>query len=228
MLLSIDRVLQLLSEGKSIQKIAQMSGADESDVRGMIEEARRLLESSDKARARKKFIIRKKAAAEDSAGGEAIEASDEIEELFEGAEISAVPLDSSLVMYVDGASRGNPGPAGIGIVIFDADNRQVGKVCARIGEQTNNFAEYAALIRALRIANYFRVKVLRIRTDSELVAKQVAGEYKVSNENIRPLYEEVVRLKKNIANCKIEYVSRNQNDKADYLAKKAVSQGGGE
>jgi len=227
MLLSIDRVLQLLAEGKSIQKIAQMSGADESDVRGMIEEARRLLGSSDRARMRKKFIIKKKSPG-DSAGDGAIEADGEIEELFAGAEISAVPLDSSLVMYVDGASRGNPGPSGIGIVIYDADNRQVGKVCSAIGVQTNNVAEYTALIRALRIAKYFRAKVLKIRTDSELVARQVAGEYKVSNENIRPLYEEVIRLKKDFSNCRIEYVSRNQNEKADYLAKRASSQEGGE
>jgi ribonuclease HI len=126
-------------------------------------------------------------------------------------------------MYVDGASRGNPGPAGIGIVINDRDGRQVGKVSDYIGRRTNNFAEYTALIRALQIAIYFKTKELKIRTDSELAVKQIRGEYKVSNENIKPLYAEVIRLKKMINSCRIEHVTRNLNEKADYLAGRATT-----
>ncbi|MFW5770588.1 MAG: ribonuclease HI family protein, partial [Spirochaetota bacterium] len=96
-----------------------------------------------------------------------------------------------------------------------------GKVASYLGHATNNQAEYKAIIRALKIAIYFKTKVLKIRTDSELIVKQVKGEYKVSNKNIVQLYEEVQRLKKQINNCKIEHVTRNLNDKADYLAKKA-------
>lgn len=224
MLLSIDRVLQLLAEGKSVEKIAELSDVDTSEVCAIIEEARAIIESSDRARSRKKIIIRRKntaddpsiVSAEDSGGAPSPD-----DEIFEGAELSVVPLDSSLVMYTDGASRGNPGPAGIGIVIYDSDNRQVGKVSAPIGVQTNNFAEYTALIRALRIGRYFRVRILKIRTDSELVVKQIRGEYKVNHENIKGLHAEAMRLKKGFSSCRIEHVTRNLNDKADYLAKKA-------
>jgi ribonuclease HI len=222
MLLSIDRVLQLLAEGKTIQKIAELAGVETEDVVRVVEEARRLIDSMDKSRSRKKIIIRKKSPDESAENAPDERGDDDTREIFEGAELSAVPLGSSLIVHVDGASRGNPGPAGIGIVINDSDNRQVGKVSAYIGEQTNNFAEYTALIRALKIAIYFKTRSLKIRTDSELVAKQIKGEYRVNNENIRPLYNEAMRLKKMISNCRIEYVSRTFNDKADYLAKKAA------
>ncbi|MBP7736006.1 MAG: ribonuclease HI family protein [Spirochaetes bacterium] len=125
-------------------------------------------------------------------------------------------------MYTDGASSGNPGPAGIGIVIFDHDGRQIGKVSSYIGSRTNNYAEYTALIRALKIAIYFKAKVLRVRTDSELIVKQISGEYKVKNDQIKKLYDQAVSLIKEIGVCKIEHVPRSQNDKADYLAKKAT------
>jgi ribonuclease HI len=224
MLLSVDRVLQLLAEGKSIQKIAELSGVDPEDVRAVIDEARRLLDAFDRGKARKKIIIKKKASPEGeigAAGGPQEEGDVDTFAAFEGAELSAVPLGSSLVIYTDGASRGNPGPAGIGIVIYDSDNRQVGKVCASIGVQTNNYAEYTALVRALQIARYFKTKVLRVRTDSELIVRQMKGEYRVNNENIKPLYEEAMLLRKGINTFKIEHVTRNLNDKADYLAKKA-------
>jgi ribonuclease HI len=219
MLLSMDRVLQLLAEGKSAEKIAELAAVKVEDVYRVIENAREFLKEFDKPRSKRKIIIKKK-----DEGDEGLSEDDaDIKEIFQGAELSAVPLGSSLVMYVDGASSGNPGPAGIGIVIIDRDGRQIGKVSSYIGRGTNNFAEYTALIRALRIAIYYKTKALKIRTDSELAVKQVMGEYKVSNKNIKPLYDEVVRLKKMINNCRIEHVTRNLNEKADYLAGKAIS-----
>lgn len=219
MLLSMDRVLQLLAEGKSAEKIAEMSAVKVEDVYRIIENARQLLMEFDKTRSKRKIIIKKK----DEGGDRLSEEDIDIKEIFQGAELSAVPMGSSLIMYVDGASSGNPGPAGIGIVIIDRDGRQVGKVSSYIGRGTNNFAEYTALIRALRIAIYFNTRALKIRTDSELAVKQVSGDYKVSNKNIKPLYDEVVRLKKMINSCRIEHVTRNLNEKADYLAGKAIS-----
>jgi ribonuclease HI len=232
MLLSIDRVLQLLAEGKTTQKIAEIAGVAVEDVVRIIDDARALLEVHDKARARKKVIIRKKPPMGAELPGAVSEADEQensmLKDIFDGAELSAVPFESHLIINADGASRGNPGPCGIGIVISDSDDRQVGKVSAYIGENTNNFAEYTAIIRALKIGIYYKARALKIRTDSELVVKQLKGEYKVNNENIRPLYEEAVRLKKQIASCKIEHVTRNYNDKADYLAKKASTSGGPE
>ncbi|MFH0977348.1 MAG: ribonuclease HI family protein [Spirochaetota bacterium] len=230
MLLSIDRVLQLLSEGKDVKKIAEMSKAGEDDVCKVIEEARKLLHNQEGAKSRKKVIFKKKGSqnfdilpsANNSSAGEGEEIV--AEEIFEGAELSAVPLGSYLLMYTDGASSGNPGPSGIGVVINDREDRTVGKVSCFIGINTNNFAEYSAIIRALQIAIYFKTKDLKIRTDSELVVKQLKGVYKVTSDNIKPLYEKAQKLKRKINSCRIEHIPRSLNDKADYLAKKAVSE----
>jgi ribonuclease HI len=225
MLLSIDRVLQLLAEGKSAQKIAEMSLAEESDIYKIIEEARTLLQSNEKAKMRKKIIIKKKGLPNfENSSINSINENGEVnkEEIFDGAELSAVPLGSYLLIYTDGASSGNPGPSGIGIVINDKEDRIVGKVSCYIGINTNNFAEYTALIRALKIAIYYKTKELKIRTDSELIVKQIKGEYKVSSDKIKPLYEKAIELKKKINNCRIEHIPRSLNDKADHLAKMAV------
>jgi ribonuclease HI len=223
MLLSIDRVLQLLAEGKTLDKIAELAECGVPDVQAVIEEARSLMHSSNRALSKKKIIIKKGKDDDARSADKSLSQQSSVEDFLQGAEISAVPLGSELVIYTDGASRGTPGPAGIGIVIYDNNDHQVGKVSLHIGTRTNNFAEYTAIIRALMIARFFQVRDLKIRTDSELVVKQVNGEYQVKNENIRPLYNEVMDIIASLPRVRIEHVTRNLNDKADYLAKKAVS-----
>ncbi|MDY6967694.1 MAG: ribonuclease HI family protein [Spirochaetota bacterium] len=227
MLLSIDRVLQLLAEGKSVSEIADISKYKVDDICRIIADARKLLSEFNRGKSRKKYIIEKKPPSRYETDKDEYDSDKDVNEedlkLFEGAELSIIPFGSSLVMYIDGASKGNPGPSGIGIVIYDVDDRQVGKVSSYLGIGTNNFAEYSALIRALKIAIYFKTNVLKIRTDSELVVKQLKGEYKVNSDKIRPLYNEAVKLKKMIKNCKIDHIPRSLNDKADYLANRAVS-----
>jgi ribonuclease HI len=221
MLLSIDRVLKLLEEGKSLEKIAELAHCSAPDVVEVIEEAREMINRHEKPMARKKIII-KKTAGTSNGEGRAADDDDPSADIFNGAELTTIPLNSSLTIYVDGASSGNPGPAGIGIVIADQDGRQVGKISAYIGRRTNNFAEYTALIRALKIALYFKTNALKIRTDSELIVKQMSGEYKVKNEQIRKLYDQASALARKIRSFKLEHVPRSLNEKADYLAKKAV------
>ncbi len=219
MLLSIDRVLQLLAEGKSLEKIAELSDVDVSEIQSVIEEARKIILEYDKQRAKSKIIVKKKSSiTQDKDESERVS-----ENIFDGLEVlSTIPTESVLTMYIDGASKGNPGHAGIGIVIYDGDDRLVGKVSAYIGKKTNNQAEYTALLRAIQLALYFKTKTLKIRSDSELVVRQLSGEYQVSNANIKKLYEKVMDLKKQIPNVKIEHVMRNFNEKADFLAKKAA------
>ena len=218
MLLSIDRVLQLLGEGKPLEKIADLADCTVDDVQGIIEDCREIMKKHEKPRSKKKIILKK----QKQAGEELSEKSfDEQKEIFEGAELTAVPLGSTLTIYTDGASKGNPGPAGIGVVIYDSDDRQVGKVSSSIGYGTNNYAEYTAVIRALRIAIYFETKNVKLRTDSELIVKQIKGEYAVKHPSIKKLYDQVTKLIKKIPDCKVEHVTRNLNEKADYLSKKA-------
>ena len=222
MLLSIDRVLQLLAEGKSIEKIAELANVDSNDVLAIIEEARKIVNQFDKQKSKSKIIIKKKNKIKTQIPMETKEK--EIEsEIFDGFEVvSTIPTESVLTMYVDGASKGNPGPAGIGIVIYNNDDQFVGKVSSYIGKKTNNQAEYVALIRAMLIAIYFKTKFLKIRSDSELVVRQLLGEYQVNNSQIKKLYDKVMELKKQMPNFKIEHVMRNFNERADYLAKKAA------
>src|SRR3990172_12666906 len=162
MLLSIDRVLQLLAEGKSLDKIAELAHCSVPNVVEVIKEAGEIINRDEKPAARKKIMI-KRSAETDGADEPGVPPDDEASgNIFTGAELSTIPLNSSLTMYIDGASSGNPGPAGIGILIVDQDGRQVGKISAYIGKRTNNFPEYTALIRALKIARYFTTRVLKI------------------------------------------------------------------
>lgn len=218
MLLSIDRVLQLLAEGKSIDKIAELAHCGADDVSAVIDEARKIINKYEKPAARKKVIL-KKQPFDDGAGGR----EPEMPDMFHGAELSAIPVDSVLIIYTDGVSQDNPGKAGIGIVIFDREERQIAKVSASIGIATNHYAEYMALIRALKIALYFKVRTLKIRTDCELMVKQVLGEFPVKLDTIKKLHEEVTALIAQVPSFRIEQVYSSQNEKADFLARKACS-----
>jgi ribonuclease HI len=122
-----------------------------------------------------------------------------------------------LQAYIDGGSRGNPGEAGIG-VHFPG----VVRIAEYLGTGTNNFAEYSALLAALRFAVFSRCQELQIYADSELVVKQVKGEYQVRNEGIRLLYDSAVRWIALIPKFSIHHVRRENNKEADTLANLAM------
>ncbi len=131
---------------------------------------------------------------------------------------------SAAVFNIDGGSRGNPGPAGIGIVISDVDGKLLSEHYEFIGQQTNNVAEYHALLKALELAAEMKISHLFIRTDSELVAKQVQGEFQVKNAQILPLYLQVERNIREFDSFSIENIPRAANQRADRLANLAISQ----
>jgi ribonuclease HI len=122
-----------------------------------------------------------------------------------------------LSAYIDGGSRGNPGEAGIG-VYFPG----VVRIAEYIGTGTNNFAEYSALLTALRFAVFNHCEELQIFADSELVVKQIKGEYQVKNEGIRPLYDTAIRWINQIPSFSIQHVRRENNKEADKLANLAM------
>jgi len=126
-------------------------------------------------------------------------------------------------LYTDGGSRGNPGPAGIGFVINRGDER----IChggAFIGEATNNVAEYKALIWGLENAQQLHIEELIVHADSELLIKQLKGEYKVKNAGLRPLFLEALTQSKVFKSCKFVHVYREDNEEADALANEAMDQ----
>jgi ribonuclease HI len=122
---------------------------------------------------------------------------------------------------VDGASRGNPGPSGIGIVIEDRGGATKVKISGYIGRTTNNQAEYRALIVGLREAARLKAEHVDIMSDSELLVEQVCGRYKVRSAQLRNLFEEVKELLAGFRSSAISYIPREQNRVADALANQA-------
>lgn len=129
-------------------------------------------------------------------------------------------MSNLLKIYIDGASRGNPGPAGIGIVLDDNGDRKT--LYKYIGETTNNIAEYTALVYALQEALIERKGSVVINSDSELLVKQLNGEYRVKNENLRPFFDQFQHLIKGFSKIEIRLISRQENSIADRLANKAI------
>lgn len=123
------------------------------------------------------------------------------------------------VVECDGASSGNPGPAGIGVCLRDADGVEIDGISEPIGEATNNVAEYAALLRALEVAKSHGVRRVAIRMDSELVVKQVRGEYKVRQPHLAGFYEEARKRLSQFDEWSLTAVRRGMNSRADALAK---------
>jgi ribonuclease HI len=130
----------------------------------------------------------------------------------------------------DGGSRGNPGPAAWGVVVLDAAGRAVEGFAGAIGRATNNVAEYRGLLEALAIARSRDADDVELLADSELVVKQVRGEYKVRHPDLIPLHAEAVRLIATLRKFKIGHVPREKNKDADKLVNRALNlvESGGE
>ncbi len=128
-------------------------------------------------------------------------------------------------VYCDGASRNNPGDAGIGVVIKSGDNKKVLLEAADyIGQTTNNVAEYMALIRGLEEALILGAKEASFFCDSELLVKQMNGEYKVKNEGLRPLYLHARSLASKFKTFTIKHVYREHNEHADELSNRGIDE----
>ena len=131
-------------------------------------------------------------------------------------------MSKSINIFIDGASRGNPGPSGIGVVFYDEQNNIVKKLFKFIGNATNNVAEYSALIYAMQEALIDRYEEVRIKSDSELLTKQLTGEYKVKNDNLRPYYDLFQHISRGFNKIEVISIGRECNSLADKLANKAI------
>lgn len=129
----------------------------------------------------------------------------------------------NLTIHIDGGSRGNPGPAAAGVCILDADTgRIVHESGMYLGRATNNVAEYRGLLHALNIAARLGGTDLRIHTDSQLMARQIRGEYRVKSADLLPLFEQARRRLKDFPKWSIQDVRREQNKRADALVNQAL------
>ncbi len=147
-------------------------------------------------------------------------------ELPAASELVASPLpakgDPVLEVHTDGASRGNPGPAAIGMVFGLKGGELLAEHFEVIGDATNNVAEYRAVVAALEICDGWGAKRVHLRLDSELIVRQLHGVYRVKSPDLRPLYQQVVFLSKGLAEFNITHVQRALNAHADALANRAL------
>jgi ribonuclease HI len=127
-----------------------------------------------------------------------------------------------VTIYTDGAARGNPGPAAIGVVLKDETGKMIAGISQCLGTTTNNQAEYRAIIAGLEKAVSLGVKNVIVKSDSELMVKQINGLYRVKNADLRPLYLKAVELAGKLESFKVTYIPRAQNAAADALANQAL------
>ena len=150
--------------------------------------------------------------------------------LFEAPNPSAPGLsvqEGWFTAHCDGGSRGNPGPSGYGAVIEDPNGRVVARLGDFLGIQTNNYAEYSGLLAVLQWAIERGAKRLRVVSDSELMVKQMKGQYKVASPMLRPLFEEARRRSRQLERFEMRHTLRGGNQEADRLANEAMDKGMG-
>ncbi|HKF46593.1 MAG TPA: ribonuclease HI family protein [Terracidiphilus sp.] len=147
--------------------------------------------------------------------------------LFESAAGTGKAGVEWITAHCDGGSRGNPGPAGYGAVITNAQGQVLARLSEFLGVQTNNYAEYAGLLAALKWALEHGEPRLRVVSDSELMVKQMRGQYKVSSPGLRPMWEEAKQLARRLEKFEMSHTLRGGNKEADKLANEAMDRGMG-
>lgn len=133
--------------------------------------------------------------------------------------------EATITAFCDGGARGNPGPSGFGVYIQDERGEKVAELSEYLGIRTNNYAEYSGLLAALEFALRYEHPRLKVISDSELMVKQIKGQYKVKSPDLRPLYEEAKRRIAGLEFFQIQHVLRNKNKEADRLANQAMDKG---
>jgi ribonuclease HI len=163
---------------------------------------------------------------------------EEVDELFrrlrealENGEIFAPPeneegepaqIPEEALLRCDGASSGNPGPAGIGMALYAPDDTELQAWGIPIGEATNNVAEYQALIAGLKRALKLGINSIRVNSDSQLMVRQINGRYKVKNQKLKSLYDKARRLLQRFESFEVQHVNRDENERVDKIAKQQV------
>lgn len=147
--------------------------------------------------------------------------------LFDDVKPAAKAADGWFVAHCDGGSRGNPGPSGFGAVVEDPQGHVAARLSEFLGKQTNNYAEYSGLLAVLKWAAANGVARLRVISDSELMVKQMKGQYKVASPGLKPLWEEAKALARQLEGFEMRHTLRGGNKEADRLANEAMDRGMG-
>jgi len=132
-------------------------------------------------------------------------------------------LSDKIIAYIDGGSRGNPGPAAAGFTLTDSAGTQLQAKAFFLGQATNNVAEYTSLVKALEAAKQIGAEQLTVFSDSELLVRQINGQYKVKSEQIRPFFRQAVNLLGEFENWQVRHIPRGKNEQADKLVNQALN-----
>jgi ribonuclease HI len=133
-------------------------------------------------------------------------------------------LTRRVLVWSDGAARGNPGPAGAGAVLTDPEGRVLERRGRFLGHQTNNYAEYQGLLLGLEAARQLGAREVGVRADSELLVRQLEGKYKVRNAGLKPLHEQAVKLLRSFERFDLKHVPREENSLADEMSNRAIDE----
>ncbi|RKY42750.1 MAG: ribonuclease H [Candidatus Makaraimicrobium thalassicum] len=129
----------------------------------------------------------------------------------------------TLFIFADGGSRGNPGPSGVGVVLLDEKNEKAGEISKYIGSATNNVAEYLAVIYGLQEAVCLKAGKVVLHVDSQLVARQLKGEYRVKDQTLRKFFDLALNLLREFDKVEIKEIPREENKDADILVNRAIN-----
>jgi ribonuclease HI len=130
--------------------------------------------------------------------------------------------EKKYILHTDGGARGNPGPAAGAAILFDANYRQIDKICKYLGKTTNNQAEYTGLLLGLALAHQHGAKNILVKMDSELVVKQIIGEYRIKDASLKILAAKANKMLTEFAQYNFEHVRREKNKDADALVNKTL------
>ncbi len=213
---TLDDLLKTLEKSGNLRSLARECGFTPGDLKKQLKLWRRELqqETGDAV------------ASSTRAAGKRKAPKDEIPTLTPAKSLKKSPLpeggDQVLEVWTDGASRGNPGPASIGVVFGQRGGEILCGHGETIGKATNNVAEYQAVLRALQFARDWKVKHVVLHMDSELVARQITGQYRVKSQDLMPFYRQIISLMRSMTKVDIRHVRREKNKVADHLANLAL------
>jgi len=211
---TLEDLLKALEKSGNLRSLARECGFTPGDLKKQLKQWRRDLMQGDGD----------KSPAPKSAKPNAL--ADEMLELTPAKSLGQSPLpkrgDQVLEIWTDGASRGNPGPAAIGCVFGQRGGEILCGHAETIGKTTNNVAEYQAVLKAMGFAQAWGVKHIVVHMDSELVARQLTGQYRVKSQDLMPFYRQIVSLMRSLEKVVIRHVRRDKNKLADQLANLAL------
>ncbi|MDA3899748.1 MAG: hypothetical protein PF637_04420 [Spirochaetes bacterium] len=212
MMLSIDKVLSLIEDGKNVEKIAELADSSVSDVVSLIREARKIVSVKDPQKSRKKVKFKKKNEQNNNSDVSNILEAD----IFKGADLSVVPIENTLTFYC--AVSAAQGAVSVAVIIQDSESRRVGKMQYRDNTTFERAALLKSLLKCEKIALYFKSKKTHLRFDDEYLYRQILGENTLIERNLE---KDLVTLRNVLESRKneisIELIESYQNEKAHFL-----------